>query len=339
MHSISSTQSTQSMYSSSWPKGKVLLACVQKPKGLLPGATIAVISPAAPSSEAQFIQGIAWLEEVGYQVKVMPHALKRWGYMGGSDAQRLEDLIHALEDPDIDGVLCARGGYGSGRLLPQLPWQRWRDEALPCKLLMGFSDITMLHNAFYQELGWVTFYSPMLTSNLLEADKAFTREHWLKAINPTSWETLPFVLSNQDPYECLHPGKVEGILRGGNLSLIATLCGTPWQPDFTGAIVILEDWKETYYTLDRQFTQLLQAGIFDGAVGVLFADFSKIDDEDPHPLGQHLGWLCKSLPIPMGYGFTIGHGEQTLTVPLGVKGTLDASVGCVTILESPLSQV
>jgi muramoyltetrapeptide carboxypeptidase len=325
------------MYLTQRPDGQEI--SVQKPKGLVPGATLAVISPAAPSSEEQFKQGMRWLEAEGYHVKVMPHALKRWGYMGGSDAQRLEDLIMALEDPEIDGVLCARGGYGSGRLLPQLPWQRWRNEALPCKLLMGFSDITMLHNALFQELGWVSFYSPMLTSNLLNSEQDFTRQEWLKAVHPESWKTLPYVLNNQDEYECLRPGCVEGTLRGGNLSLIASLCGTPWQPDFTGAIVILEDWKETYYTLDRQFTQLLQASIFDGAVGILFADFSKIDEEDPHPLGQHLGWLCKELPMPMGYGFTIGHGVQTLTVPLGVKGCFDASAGCVTILESPLSLV
>jgi muramoyltetrapeptide carboxypeptidase len=328
----------RSMYLKSRPSTPMRPSVIQKPKGLPLGSTIAIISPAAPSTEAQFNEGVAWLEGAGYQVRIMPHALKRWGYMGGSDAQRLDDFVNAMEDPSVDGILCARGGYGSGRLLPQLPWQRWRDESLPCKLLMGFSDITMLHNALYQELGWITFYSPMLTSNLLNTEQAFTRQEWLKAISPTCWESLPYALNNQDAYECLRPGTAEGILRGGNLSLIASLCGTSWQPDFTGAIVVIEDWKETYYTLDRQFTQLLQAGIFDGAAGVLFADFSKIEEEDPHPLGQHLGWLCQALPIPMGYGFTIGHGVQTLTLPLGVKGCFDASAGCVTILESPLLQ-
>jgi muramoyltetrapeptide carboxypeptidase len=307
-----------------------------KPHGLSPGDTIAIISPAAPSTAEQFYRGVQWLEEAGYRVRCMPYARSQWGYMGGTDAQRLEDLIQALEDPDIQGVLCARGGYGSGRLIPLLPWQRWREEQLPCKLLMGFSDITMLHNAFYQELGWVTFYSPMLTSNLLHADQPFSREQWIQAIQPSHWQHPPTLIENQDAYHCFRPGKVQGILRGGNLSLITALCGTPWQPDFTDAIVVLEDWKETYYTLDRQFTQLLQAGIFNGARGLVLADFSKIADEEPHPLHEHLKWLCKDLPIPSGYGYTIGHGAQTATLPLGVSGCFDAGAGALSVLESPL---
>ena len=307
----------------------------KKPKALQKGDTIAIISPAAPSTESDLAQGIAWLKSCGYKVKAMPHAHDQFGYMAGTDHARLADLIHALEDPSIDAILCARGGYGSGRLLPLLPWKRWKNENLPCKLLMGFSDITMLHTAFFQELDWVTYYSPMLTSNLLNESQALTRQEWLRFLEPDTFSDLPVTLHNQDAYECLNTGVAEGVSRGGNLSLLAALCGTPWQPNFNDSVVVIEDWKERYYTLDRQFTQLLQAGVFEGAKGLLFADFSQIEEEAIRPLGKHLGWLCQHLDIPMGYGFSIGHGEQTATLPLGVKIRFDATAGNVSLLESP----
>jgi len=307
----------------------------QKPLSLRKGDTIAVISPSAPSSQAQLDEGKAWLEAQGFIVKLMPHAASKDIYMAGTDEQRLSDLIAAIEDPSIDAVLCARGGYGSGRLLPLLPWQRWRNEKLPCKLLMGFSDITMLHQAVYQELGWVSFYSPMLTSNLIDPDAHVSREYWLKAVTEEHYTTLPLVIPNQDAYTCLKEGIVTGTLRGGNLSLIAALCGTKWHPHYTDAIVVIEDWKESYYTLDRQFTQLIQAGIFDNTKGILFADFSQIKNEGDRNLHDHLGYLCREANLPMGAGFTIGHGAQTLAIPLGVQATLDAQVGSLTIEESP----
>jgi muramoyltetrapeptide carboxypeptidase len=308
---------------------------IKKPKALQKGHTIAIVSPAAPSTEADLTQGIAWLESCGYHVKLMAHAHLHEGYMAGTDEQRLADLIEAIEDPTIDAILCARGGYGSGRLLPFLPWQRWKSENLACKLVMGFSDITMLHTAFFQELGWVSYYSPMLTSNLVHESGVFTRGQWRRFLDASTFTELPVELPNQDAYHCLNAGVAEGISRGGNLSLLAALCGTPWQPHFKDAVVVIEDWKERYYTLDRQFTQLLQAGVFNGAKGLLFADFSQIEEDPIRPLGKQLAWLCQDLELPMGYGFSIGHGAQTATLPLGVKIRFDARAGHVTLLESP----
>ncbi len=312
---------------------------IQRPKGLVKGSTLAVVSASAPSASRDVDLGVAWLEDCGFRVRVMPHAKASYGYLAGTDEQRLADLIEAVESPEIEGILCTRGGYGAGRLLPHLPWQRWRDEAIPCKLLMGFSDVTMLHQAFFQELGWVSYYSPMLTSNLLNDTQDWTRQQWLSAISTSTFSTfeaLPYAFPNLDAYHCLQAGTVEGLLHGGNLSLLAALCGTPWQPSFQDCIVVIEDWKEKYYTLDRQFTQLIQAGVFDGAKAILFADFSQIEEEPIRSLAEQLAWLCKDLSIPMGYGYTIGHGEQTLTIPLGVEARFDTSAGILSLLASPL---
>jgi muramoyltetrapeptide carboxypeptidase len=307
----------------------------QKPKPLFKGARVAIISPSAPSSSEDLQAGVEWLKTVGFEPILMPYAGSKWGYMAAQDHERLSDLIVAVEDPSIDAILCARGGYGAGRLLDALPWQKWQEQSLPCKALMGFSDITLLHEAFSSRLGWVTFYSPMLTSNLIKPEADWTRQEWLRFMQNAPETQTPYTFENLDAYTCLQAGSATGRLAGGNLSLIAAMCGTPWQPNYTGALLVIEDWKESYYTLDRQFTQLHQAGIFEGIAGLILADFSQIASEPIHDLPTQLGWLCENLKVPMGFGMTIGHGAQTLTIPLGVEARFSAEEGSLTLLASP----
>jgi muramoyltetrapeptide carboxypeptidase len=262
----------------------------------------------------------------------MPHAHCTTGYLAGTDAERLADLVAAFEDPAIDAILCARGGYGSGRLLSQFPFEVVAQNP---KLFMGFSDITMLLNAFHKEAGLVGFYSPMLTSNLIQADQVFTREQWLRTVT-TEVLAPNFEIKSIDKYTCFQPGTVQGKLMGGNLSLLCSLCGTPWQPNLEGCILFLEDWHEQYYTLDRKFTQLEQSGVLKGIVGLLLCDFSEIPEEPSESLAHHLKKLTQHLNIPMGYGFSVGHGFQTATLPIGVQAVLNAEVGCLTLAEPPV---
>ena len=300
------------------------------PKRLESGDTIAVISPAAPSPIEQLEAGEALLEGLGYRVKVMPNAANTAAYLAGGDTERLSDLHAAFTDPGIDGILCARGGYGCARLLPHIDFDLIKSNP---KLLMGFSDVTVLLNVIQQKTGLVGLYSPMLTSNLINDDQAFTIENWQRVIRG---EAVPYAIESKDAYQCFESGVAEGRLVVVNLTLLASLCGTPWAIDTTNTVVVIEDWKERYYTLDRQFTQLIQAGVLGPhCAGLLLADFS-CEDEFDYPLAEQLQRLTKELGIPCGYGFTCGHGAQTATIPVGVQARFDSVLGQLTVLESPV---
>jgi len=304
-----------------------------KPKGLTPGDTIAILSTSAPTAAADldpFERGIALLEKAGYRVQLMPHVRDKQVYLAGSDADRLSDLQVAFSDPSIHAILCARGGYGAMRLLDKIDWALIRKNPKP---LIGFSDLTAFHIACYQQTGVVGFYGPMLTSNLIH-DEPDSLAELLKVVTGTA---VPYDIKNLNTYECFQPGITEGPLTGGNLSLLTSLCGTPYQPKTDGHILFIEDWHEKHYTLDRQFQQLRLAGLLDKAAGILLCDFSEIEPEADQTLTQLLRDLTRDLNIPIGFGFSVGHGKQTSTLPYGVKARFDSKAGKLTILESPIS--
>jgi muramoyltetrapeptide carboxypeptidase len=199
---------------------------------------------------------------------------------------------------------------------------------------MGFSDITVLLSTFYDRLGWVGLYSPMLASNLIVADQDWTRQQWLRTTGAES-QTLPFEVHTVGaPYEALIPNTVEAPLYVANLTLLASLCGTPYQPNVAGHLLVLEDWKESDYSLDRQFTQLKQAGFFNNLAGLLFADWAYTTRQCEQPLPQLLASFVEGCPIPaMGFGWMLGHGEQTTTLPMGTMARFDASRGTLTLIE------
>ena len=298
--------------------------------------TVGVISPAFPSSEEKLAQGKGLLEDEGFQVTLLPNATKQYGYLAGTDDQRLADLHAAFEDPSIDAILCARGGYGCMRLLPNIDWSLIRRNPKP---FIGFSDVTALLIPLWQKAGVKGFYGPMLTSNLVNGEPY----SWncLKTLLTGHYE-LPYAIPNQDPYHCINPGIAKGRLIGGNLSLLAGLCGTPYQPQTSGCILFIEDWKESFYSLDRQFQQLKMAGLFDGITGLLLCDFSETDwggsgGEASFDIVELFRRLTHDLNIPVGYGFSVGHGEQTATLPIGVMAEFHAKSGTLSLLEKPLS--
>lgn len=304
-----------------------------KPKALTPGSTIAIISTSAPTAAADpdpFEIGIALLEKAGYKVKLMPNVRDKQVYLAGSDANRLSDLHAAFADPSIDAILCARGGYGAMRLLDHIDWQLIQKNPKP---LIGFSDLTAFHIACYQQTGLVGFYGPMLTSNLIH-DEPDSLAELLKVLTGTP---VPYDIKNLDSYSCFQNGIAEGPLTGGNLSLLTSLCGTPYQPKTEGHILFIEDWHEKHYTLDRQFQQLRLAGLLEKAAGILLCDFSEIEPEPDQTLNEVLRDLTRDLNIPIGFGFSVGHGKQTSTLPYGIKARFDATAGKLTILETPVS--
>ncbi len=307
------------------------------PNALKPGDTIAIVSPAGPTPVNEnerdaFAHGQEILENLGYRVKIMPNARNRRMYVAGTDAERLSDLHSAFSDPAVNAILCARGGYGTMHLLDKLDYRLIRDNP---KILIGYSDITALLTAIYQKSGLGGFYGPMLTSCFIHED-AYTLNTLLSRIDGKA--SYPQTVENQDAYTCFTPGIVEAPLTGGNLSLLSSLCGTPYQPKTAGHLLFIEDWKESYYSLDRQFQQLRLSGLFDDITGLLLCDFSHIESEPEQTLSAFLKEQTDFITAPRGFGFSVGHGNRNATLPIGTRARFDASSGELLLLESAVRQ-
>ncbi|HEU4522831.1 MAG TPA: LD-carboxypeptidase, partial [Thermoanaerobaculia bacterium] len=309
---------------------------VIKPKRLEEGDTVGMVLPASNTMHADSID---WareqLEALGFQVKLGRHVYDRHGYFAGADRDRAADLNRMFADPDVDGIFCYTGGWGTPRILPLL------DYALIArnpKVLIGFSDITALLNAIYQRTGLITFHGPVAGSTL----------------NPYSVENFRRVVMEEDaagvlappekrPNELvdrtnrilhLAPGKGTGRIVGGNLSLIAATMGTPFEIETEGNILILEDIDEGVYRIDRMLTQLALAGKFDRAAGVVFGRCTDCADRNSgFSLEDVLRDRFGKLPVPAISGLSFGHIENKLTLPIGGLATLDADEGTLALIE------
>lgn len=305
------------------------------PEPLIAPATIAVISPAGPVPHAQLDRGLARLAARGFTIQTGEHARGRYEYLSGTDAERLADLRSAWADPEVDAVWCSRGGYGVMRLLDQIDWQVL-SRPLP---LLGYSDITALQLALQAKFGLVSFSGPMVgTSNGYglpeELDARSEADLWAWA----GERKLPRALASPygEPLTVLRHGLAEGILTGGNLSLLAGLIGTPYLPDMRGAILVIEDVGECPYRVDRMLTQLRLAGILDQIAGLVLGDFDDcfppVKDEPGLPLDELVMELLGDRDIPVVSGLRYGHIKQRCTVPLGAMARVETTAPRITVL-------
>lgn len=310
---------------------------VLRPRALRPGDTIAVVAPAGPAHPERLADGVALLRAWGFTVRLMPSTSVSRGFLAGeSDEAKAAELSACFADPAIAGIMCARGGYGSMRLLPFIDWEAIR--AHP-KLFCGYSDITALHLAMRRETGLVTFHGPIAErqGDDPEGPHPWTAAGLRRAL--TSTTALGTITPPPDapPLTVIRDGTAHGPLVGGNLTLVAALAGTRWQLDARGCILLLEDTNEAPYRVDRMLTQLHYAGIFDGVQGIVFGDSPTCDvpaDEPRNfPLATVLADRLGHLGVPVVYGFPCGHTRFRATLPLGLPVTLDADTGTLTILE------
>jgi muramoyltetrapeptide carboxypeptidase len=307
-----------------------------RPRALRPGDTIAVVAPSGWVSRTRLETGVSMLREWGFDVRVGAGAGAGRGYLAGeSDAANAAELADSFADPGVAGIICARGGYGAMRLLPHIDWDVIR--ANP-KVFCGYSDITALHLAIRREAGFVTFHGSMVQRQGDEPGlQPWSAESLLRAV--TRVDPLGTVVSPPDgpAVTTLVAGAATGALVGGNLTLVASLCGTPWQLDARGCLLLLEDTDEAPYRVDRMLTQLRLAGVLDGVRGIVFGDSPTCEprEGDPRPvalvdvLRDRLG----DLGVPLLYGFPCGHSPVRATLPLGIPATLDADAGTLTLLE------
>jgi muramoyltetrapeptide carboxypeptidase len=268
--------------------------------------------------------GLAVLREWGLEPVVAPHVLDEHpsGYLAGADQARADDLRDAWCDPETAAVVCARGGYGTQRMADLLDWDAMR-QAAP-KAFLGFSDITVLHEAFATRLGLATLHGPMPGTPAFLVDDT-GRDHLRRTLfAPEEVQVL-----HAPAARALVPGRAAGVTLVGCLSLLASDIGTPsGRPSAAGGILLLEDTGEEAYRLDRFLTQLLRSGWLDGVAGIALGSWEDCgpDDEVRALLLDRLGPL--GVPIVEDLGF--GHCLPALTLPLGVPAVLDADAGTLT---------
>lgn len=283
------------------------------PARLRPGDTVALVAPSGPVDPDRLARGAEVLTGLGLRVVTGSAVLARTGYLAGPDRDRARDLQRAWCDPEVSAVLCVRGGYGATRLLGLLDWDAMR--AAGPKILLGSSDVTALHRAFAERLGVATCFGPMPACATL-GDPEGPEPRSLAGLRAALFEGGgPAVVHGA---EVIVPGRARGPLTGGNLALLAALCGTPYAMRAAGRIVLLEDVSERPYRIDRMVVQLLQAGCLDGAAGFVLGSW--VDCGDPLPV---LAELLAPLGVPVIAGLPIGHGTPQLTVWFGADAAID----------------
>jgi muramoyltetrapeptide carboxypeptidase len=309
-----------------------------RPPKLVPGSRIALIAPAGPLLERDDLtRAEALCRVLGYEPVLGKNAYNRYGYLAGTDDERLFDLNQALQDPNLGAVWCIRGGYGVTRLLERVDFGAIARRPKP---LIGFSDITALLNAVSRSAGVVTFHGPVARASM----PAFSREHFervlTRAESPGRLGRLPpppgVLVPQEHRLVTLRGGTAEGPLAGGNLTLLQCLIGTPWFPDLTGAILFIEDVGEHLYRVDRALAQLRTVGALQRLAGIVVGRFTELvraGRDGALGFDQVLTSYFGPLNIPVAYGFPIGHIDAQWTMPLGVRARLDADAGEVELLE------
>lgn len=307
-----------------------------RPRRAQRGDLVGVVAPAGGAmSQEPILRGRDLLEQLGFRVLLTPGSIGKRGYLSSSESQRRNELLELFGNPEIKAIICLRGGYGSMHLLKHLDYGLIR--ANP-KIFVGYSDITALHLAFARYTGLITFHGPMLASDLGTNPTTYTLEQFLRAImSATPLGHIPSY-PRQAPMVTISPGKARGILTGGNLTLVTSTLGTPFEIMTENKILFLEETGEAPYRIDRMLTHLRLAGKFQGLRGIIIGECIGCGSvREPEkvsvPSLEEVLYRCLGgLGIPCAYGLAAGHGKNHATLPLGVEVVLDADLGSLNIL-------
>jgi muramoyltetrapeptide carboxypeptidase len=318
-----------------------------KPKPLRRGDAIGIVVPAGPVERERFDRALGRLRERGFHTKTYGDVYRSCGYLAGDDATRAGELMAAFADRETSAVWCARGGYGTARLLDQIDFDVIRGNA---KVFIGFSDITALHTAIGQRTGLVTFHGPNLQDGFGKpADMPAANEAALwravsddERLNTSPGDAFDFTAVSGIGLHTVRGGAVSAPLAGGNLSVLAGLIGTPFEIETAGHILFLEEVSERLYRIDRYLAQLRLAGKLQAAAGVLLGSFSYDSGERAEPeadvaalLEEYLG----RLNVPVLAGFPAGHAEHNLTLPIGALVELDADDKRIRVCENTVAAI
>jgi muramoyltetrapeptide carboxypeptidase len=291
----------------------------RKPRALHPGATLAVVSPASTAKPELVHGGIAHLDALGYKTVLAKHALDSGPlYYAGTVEDRLQDLHAAFADSTIDGIVCARGGWGSAELLPYLDAELIR--ANP-KVFIGYSDHTSLHCWLHNEANLVTFYGPMVAADF-SRDDGVDLASWQHSLQGNG----PWSLGAADGLRVLRPGVASGFLDGGCISIFTEALGTPYAPRIEAdSILFLEDIGTKPYQWDRMLLHLRYSGLLEKVTGIVFGDMRQcISSDESEYLDRAVLHALRDFDGPIAIGLRSGHvAASNVTLPLGVPATLD----------------
>jgi muramoyltetrapeptide carboxypeptidase len=306
----------------------VLATPLGKPVRLRSGDSVGVVAPSGFVDPERLAAGVRVLESWGLEAVLGAAVFARRAYLAGSDDARLADVQRMLDDSRVRAVFCARGGFGSQRLVPRLDFAGLVRDPKP---VVGYSDATALLCAALRA-GVAGIHGPMVATDMARGLTTHALSHLRSVLTDTEyrWEApVPVVI---------RPGRATGRLVGGCMSVLATTLGTPWAPDTRGAVLFLEDVHEAPYGVDRLLTQLRQAGRLDGLAGVVFGTMAGCRSVDGVEALDVVRECFADAPYPVGFGVPAGHDPATtdienLALPLGVPVTLDVDAGRLVALE------
>jgi muramoyltetrapeptide carboxypeptidase len=308
---------------------------VIKPPRLRKGDTVGLVAPAGFISDTLFNRSLENLETLGFRIKYTERLFDRHGYFAGDDATRARDLEDMFEDPAIKGIFCVRGGYGSIRIVPHLNFDIIKNNP---KAFIGFSDITALSYVFFVKIGLVTFHGVNSATSFNE----YTTENFKKVLfDPRPRTILRTADEERTESEyrvtVIRSGKASGQLVGGNLSIIVSMLGTPYDIDTNGKLIFIEEVREEPYRIDRMLTQMRKAGKFSDAAGIVLGVFRdchpREEEGDGFSLLEVLYDRLYDLGIPVIYGLSFGHIVNKLTFPIGIRAELNTVYRKLTLLE------
>lgn len=295
---------------------------VIKPAGLSTGDVIGIAAPSGPFEEDLFNTGVAALEDMGFKVLIPEGLQQAQGYLAGPDSLRAALLMDMFKNPLIKGIVCARGGYGSMRILDHIDFNVIRKNP---KVFIGFSDISALIATIIAQCDLVVFHGPVATS--LGKASSKTKNALKQAVSKN--QALEFKAANPI---IVKPGQGTGVVKGGNLATLSHLVGTPYSPNFIDSILVLEDIDEALYKIDRMLTQLKLAGCFKDLKGLVLGSFHNSGNYET--ICNIVNDVLQDFKIPILAGFDIGHGDHNLTIPMGLQASLDTNTNSLVYYES-----
>lgn len=310
-----------------------------KPSMLKKGNTIGVISPASPSeSKGEIIRAKETLEEMGYKVVIGKNVNKQKGFVAASEEERAEDLNYMFRSDGIDAVFVTQGGYGSAQIVDKLDYEAIRNNP---KVFTGFSDITSLHLAINKFAGVVTFHGPGMARFNSEDLTEYTKKQFFKAVGDGKPLGKIETADRKKWLNTIVPGRCEGRIIGGNMTLICASLGTPYEIDCKGKILLLEEVDTEPWVIDHILSHLRNAGKLNDAAGFVIGQC-----QGCKPFAHNPGFYCdisiedvleyylNPLGKPALYGLPLGHTEDLATLPLGVMCRLDATEKLFEVSES-----